>query len=493
MKVLAVLLACAGCLVGEDGSDELDLAPAAAHPSTLGLHDGAINHCDNFESWHDGNGNLIFGQPGYPNTAATAAELGNSAWWTPLSVGTVRVSVPWDIALPSTSDAGLVTAHDPAMWSGYHLQALRNEQTCLDSWIADAVAAHETADIAFKPDYDYRDPATNHILVPEIATYRTAIAAFVARYPQVHIITPWGEPDYGNGHYPRSSNDRSPGCTAGCAGNALPAAGISKAKEVFFLPHGSSPMDPNRARFDEPSCSQERDDYCGPVLAAQMWMAVLHACPDCVLHSGAHAGMPGSGIVAGDFSGGGGLDGYLALYARHLNDCAGCAGQRPPTWAMHPYPDASNEEWCLLETGHDFHPAGQGGNNSVTERFVNTMDSIGYHEHTFVWLDEVSVFANDNYDHGSPTPPENTNGASCGVNHTANHPTYPPDVEGRAVKWLVNTLPRIRGTAHPGHEPIVDRVYYFRSFTGSDPNGDNITPTSPTPNQQALYDALVHR
>jgi hypothetical protein len=194
----------------------------------LGLHDGAINHCDNFESWYDKSKNPIFGEPGYPNYAAAAEDMGNAAWWSPLHVYTVRVSVPWDIALPWSADSALVTAHDPTtgQWRQYHLEALKNEQTCFDWWLSAAARAHAAVDLAFKPDYDYRDPKTNHILVPDIDTYRTAVADFVKEYSscagatcvplshanggpgpcqvaRAHVITPWGEPDYGNGHYPR--------------------------------------------------------------------------------------------------------------------------------------------------------------------------------------------------------------------------------------------------------------------------------------------------
>jgi hypothetical protein len=497
----------------------------------LGLHDGAINFCDNFEKWTDKDGNLIFGQPGYPDYPATAGEMGNAAWWEPLHVGTVRVSVPWDIALPWSPDAPLVTAHDPAGtdWAEYHLTALKNEQTCFDWWLNAAYEAPAVVNIAFKPDYDYRDPASNHILVPDIDTYRKAVAAFVAQYvdcehgggddwcvpasaqgggpgparvARVHIITPWGEPDYANSHYPLGTRDTSKGCTAGCQGNALPAAGISRAKEVFFLPHGSSGMDPDRNRFDSPSCADTRTNYCGPVMAAQMWMAIYHACPGCVLSSGPTAGAAGSGIVAGDFSGGAGLNGgtvagvsqsYLRTYAQHLDDCNGCPGVRPPTWGVHTYPDASNEEWCLMKTGRDFDPAAAGGSRSQSERFLNAMHDVGYHEHTYVWLDEVSVFATDNYFHASTTPPIATNGASCGINTSGQKPVYSPEVQARSFLWLFRTLPKIRGTVAPGRQPVINRIYYFRSFNGADPNGDNITPTNPTPNQQALYDAMVNR
>ncbi len=512
--------------------DPGEASSALGERVVLGLHDGAINHCDNFESWWGADNAPIFGQAGYPSYARTAEELGDAAWWQPLAVNTVRVSVPWDIALPwSASDSALVTAHDPpGLWRQYHLAALKNEQTCFDWWLHAALEAHQTVNIAFKPDYDYRDSETNHILAPEIDAYRAAIAAFVDEYAdcaagggngacvprsslgggpgpstvaEVHIITPWGEPDYGNSHYPIASTDRTPGCSAGCEGNDLPSGKITRAKEVFFLAHGSSGMDPNRGRLDDPNCGDLRDDDCGPVLAAQMWMAVYHACPSCVLTSGPTAGQATSGVVAGDFSGGGGLNrgdvagagsqSYLQTYSQHLDDCDGCAGVRPATWALHPYPDTSNEEWCLKNTGHDFNPAAANGSNSVTERFLNALDGVGYHEHTYVWLDEVSVFANDNYAHTSTTPPVATSGKSCGVNHAADKPSYAPDVEAGAFRWLYRTLTNATGTTHRGHEPVVERIYYFRSFDGADPDGDNITPGAATANQQALYEAMIHR
>jgi len=315
----------------------------------------------------------------------------------------------------------------------------------------------------------------------------------------VHIITPWGEPDYGNGSYPLGSNDRTPGCSNGCQGNSL-AGTISAAKEVFFLPGGSSGMDPNRARFDDPNCRGTfTDAACGPVLAAQMWMAIYHACPGCVLSSGPTEFKPNSGIVAGDFSGGGGLDSnggpktYLETYAEHLNDCPGCQGVRPLTWGFHPYPDASNEEWCLTTTGHDYEPEADGGSHSQTVRVLNALDAVGYHEGTYLWLDEVSVFAKDNYAHTSPSQPVADDGRTCRPNRSGSNPLYTPAVERDSFLWLYRKLPQVLGTSNPGHEPVIDRIYYFRAFPANDGNGDNISPVNPSVHAQQLYNGIVNR
>ena len=101
------------------------------HIVTLGLHDGAINFCDNFEKWG--------ATP--PDYAATAADMGDASWWTPLHVGTVRVSVPWDIAVAWNYAADVLLSEDPSgavgggQWGNNHLAALKNEQTCFDYWL----------------------------------------------------------------------------------------------------------------------------------------------------------------------------------------------------------------------------------------------------------------------------------------------------------------------------------------------------------------------
>jgi hypothetical protein len=487
-------------------------AVAAAYPATapatpvLGIHDGAVNSCDNGESWYDSNGNLIFNDAGYPNYGSTAEDMGNSSWWTPLNVGTVRFSPPWDIALPRTSDSGLVTAHDPSSgsWSQYHSQALKNEQACFDWWLNAAERAGQTVNVAFKPDYDYRNTSTNGVLVPDISTYNTAVKDFVAEYvncadgtgpgggcvplsysngtgpgpaemAKVHIITAWGEPNFGN--------------AGGNSGNYL--GSIPKAGPGIFMPDGSN--------FGSASCNSLSDSDCGPVLAAHMWTTVVSDCPGCVLYSGPTAYATNSGVVAGDFSStGGGENGtvpngsggwvtqpYRTTYAQNLY------GERPLTWGMHPYSDVSNEQWCLKNTGADF--STQNVSNVVTQRFLNGLYDLGYHNHTYVWLDEVATYEHDIYAHTDQNAPVNVNGQSCGVNSGSSNPSYSASQQSRAFGWLDSTLGAVTGTTAPGSEPVINRIYYFRSFPGTDGPGWNITPTNPDQNQAALYNAITGR
>jgi len=81
---------------------------------TVGIHDGSINNCDNNEKWESG------AAPPVDGSAAQAVMLneaanpdGGQGWFQGLHSGTVRVSVPWDIALPDSSNSSLVTEYDP--------------------------------------------------------------------------------------------------------------------------------------------------------------------------------------------------------------------------------------------------------------------------------------------------------------------------------------------------------------------------------------------
>src|SRR5262249_44353476 len=156
------------------------------------------------------------------------------------------------------------------------------------------------------------------------------------------------------------------------------------AHEAFFLPEDEAEMHPKHVRFDDPNCKHLDDKHCGPVLAAHMWKKVHHACPECV-------------IVAGDFSSGGGDGGsppYLEPYAAALKD----AGFHPPTWGLHPYTDASNEEWCRKRNHADYDPTAD-WRRSHTLLFLDGLYKQGYDGKTSVWLDEVSVFGADKYAH----------------------------------------------------------------------------------------------
>lgn len=267
---------------------------SAARPAaviTLGIHDGAINNCD---------------QDGAQTTPPTAAELAaaissfTSRFWPAVRVLTVRFSPPWDIAYHH--DGG------PNSTANKELAAT---QACFNAWLVGAQRVGARPEIAFKPDHNFRTRDGRFVKAPDIHTYRLAINAFTSQYSnpvstngmaRVRIIAPWGEPD-------------DP------AGIVMPAGGH---------------------KLSDPSChGSPRVNTCGPILAAHMWQAVRASCMQCSLLGKG----PGSGVIAGDFSslggirgkeagpGGGLRDSYLDVYRQNL------AGHRPVVWALHPYSD----------------------------------------------------------------------------------------------------------------------------------------------------------
>jgi hypothetical protein len=151
LATLALACAAAG-LVAATGTAP---AHAAAAPVALGLHDGSINNCDNGGSesgnWRGGHA------PTFTKARGAAAQHGMlgsggqpSAWFTGLNASTVRLIVPWDIAIPDTSVTYRETAsspHRPAQdllsfsgdnraFESVHRQALREEEACFDYWLA---------------------------------------------------------------------------------------------------------------------------------------------------------------------------------------------------------------------------------------------------------------------------------------------------------------------------------------------------------------------
>jgi hypothetical protein len=182
-------------------------------------------------------------------------------------------------------------------------------------------------EIAFKPDPNYRSPNGAFVGAPDIHTYRLAIDAFTNEYSnpastqgmaRVQIISPWGEPD-------------------------------DPAK--IFMPKGGHEL-------SDPNCHGSPNvNTCGPILAAHMWQAVRASCKRCnLLGKG-----PGSGVIAGDFSSLGGIQGkeagpgghwqgsYLDVYRKNLGK------NRPLVWALHPYSDIMHSEKAYA--GHQSPPA----------------------------------------------------------------------------------------------------------------------------------------
>lgn len=488
-------------------------AQASAAPITIGIHDGSINDCDNGEKWVNGAAAKVNGPAAQQVLLNnTPNPVGGQGWFAGLHSGTVRVSVPWDIALPDSTSASVVTQYDPpgSQWASAHLQALKNEQACLDWWLSAARQAGVTPQIAFKPDYNYRNlkPGTlgsaipyNAILAPSIATYRTAISAFVNEYSlcrygsdassecvllsgaagppargsgacasspcgaRVHIISPWGEPEF---------------ASTQLAGNSLGA--IPRSPQKFYIPFGGNLLSTSRCTANGKASTNT--NWCGPVLAAQYYMAVLNTCgPGCELTSGPAAGQLNSGIVAGDYSSGvasqtapventnGSLTSrpYWRTYAQHLNNCSGCGGVRPWTWAVHPYTDVSDYEYCTGNPGNTYPPSGY---HSKTVQFANDLASIGYGSRTSIWLNEISVYHSAAYN----PPSECTKSLSRDFSGRR---------QGFAFQFLdgVNSSATLRGQIPPG-EPQVDRLYYMRAFTGSAADATYLHP--------GVFDCLYH-
>jgi hypothetical protein len=368
-------------------------AAAPAVPITLGIHDGAINMCD---------------QSGNQTTPPTAKELAaavssfTNRYWKPLKVFTVRFSPPWDIAYH----------HDgtPGSTANKRLAVI---QACFNAWLTAAQKAGARPEIAFKPDPGYRSPDGAATGAPDIHTYRLAIDAFTREYSnpasthgraRVQIISPWGEPDD-------------------------PA--------TIIMPKGGHML-------SEPNChGSPHVNTCGPILAAHMWRAVRASCTRCTLPRQG----PGSGVIAGDFSSLGGIRGpeagpgsnlrgsYLDTYRRNLG------GHRPLVWGLHPYSDISAFE--KADAAHQPLPS---LSRTLVAAFARDLTTVGYHQHTRIWLDEISAFQYDNMN-GTPEP------------------GWTPQVQAAAGRYLLTELPK---AASGPAEPTVARAYYL-NFQATDP------------------------
>ncbi len=311
---------------------------ASARPAiTLGIHDGAINRCDQNEQQT--------APPSAQELAAATSSL-TSPYWGPLNVKTVRFSPPWDIAYH----------HDRGGASSTANRELATAQTCLDAWLRGVQNAHATPEIAFKPDPNYRSPNGAFVGAPDIHTYRLAIDAFTSEYSnpattngmaRVRIISPWGEPD-------------------------LPIK--------IFMPKGGHAL-------ADPNChGSPKVNTCGPILAAHMWHAVHASCKVCTLQEQPSV----SGVIAGDFSSLGGIRGpeggpgglagsYLDTYRQNLS------GNRPAVWGLHPYSDISAFE--KADVAHRPVPP-----NTLVRAFARDLSTVGYHKKTQIWLNEISAF-----------------------------------------------------------------------------------------------------
>jgi len=390
--------------------------PPSGSAITLGIHDGAINMCD---------------RGGAQTTPPTAAELAaatsslTSKYWPALKTSTVRFSPPWDIAYHHDGPPSSVANRELAVI-----------QTCFNAWLAGMRNAGARPEIAFKPDPSYRSPDGAFVGAPDIHTYRLAIDAFTREYSnpasthgmaRVQIISPWGEPD-------------------------------DPAK--IFMPQGGHLL-------SDPNChGSPRVNTCGPILAAHMWQAVRASCKRCDLLGGG----PGSGVIAGDFSSLGGIrapeagsgrqGSYLDVYRKNL-------GQgRPAVWALHPYSDI-----MAFEKADAAHQPGPNPATTLVSQFAGDLSAFGYHQHTQIWLDEISAFQYYNQS-------------------GAYRPGWTPSVQADAGHYLLTGLPKAAGG--PG-EPKVTRAYYL-NFQAADPINSRwalILNGGLTP--QPIYDTFVNR
>lgn len=403
-------------------SPRMSAAAAAAPPDTpvVGIHDSAINGCDGHETR---TGSTKRNGPDYGQAITSMT----SSHWAGLHVHNLRTSVPWDIAYH----------HDHNQRAN---DALQVEQLCLNYLLATAARHGVQIQIAFKPDYNdlntYTGPKTRQrILAPSIAEYRASMNAFTATYSnctahgatgdtcnlppvparfsgfpyppgtgsmaRVRTISPWGEPNFAGTN----------------------PVGFAQLPQRFYLPSG--------ATFDDPKCSAHPTaGNCGPVLAAQMWVAVVHRC---------HANCT---VIAGDFSGTGGLESrgaphsYLYTYAHHLS------GLRPTVWGVHPYGDITAIENYY---GH-VNASKPALPNTLVGRFAAALSRLGYHSHTQIWLNEISTFYRK----------------ALG---DSQQPKWTRQVQRQAADYLLTQLTRAGGATTSG-QPVVTRLYYLRYADG---------------------------
>jgi len=396
--------------------------------------------------------------PNYHTTIPTAVDDGRN--WADLNIRYLRITIPWDIAYHHDHPIRVAGKH-----GSYTLdpnRILQVEQLCLDYWLGDinnanAVRAGKRMppiepQVQFRPDYNdlgtkiLRHSRSTVIVVPSIETYRKAIQAFIHTYscatssgqplptcprptslPQglgvramtrVSTLTPWGEPDFYN------SNGK-PHATGARDGQ-------------FYMPVGTR-------RFDQPGC-ESGTDTCGPVLAAQMWVATARRCHGCM-------------VIAGTFSSNSGTKAstYLRTYAKHLD------GLRPAVWAIDPYTDIDAFEYgCWNQRPRSSSAVGTYPANPPTPphahcptpfkqstlvwKYSTELATLGYRSHTRIWLGEISTFYIDTIAHP---------GAWYGF-----------QVQHQAADYLLKQLAK-PGASTPPADPYVARLYYMRYADGA--------------------------
>jgi hypothetical protein len=314
----------------------------------------------------------------------------DSHYWAGLHASTVRFSPTWDITYPGLT--------------GQDARDVGIERTCFRAWLSQLAAKGVSAEIAFKPDYCFRNSAgcpdkqQGNVVIPTLAEYQAAIKDFLEAYPQVRIVAPWGEPDF------QPVPSEPPFRIGGAPGTNFGSARCPKRASVA---------------------------NCGPMLAAAMWATVATQCSTCT-------------VIAGDFGGDGSHDyAYLKSYNHYLSR----QGYQPTVWGIHPYGDVKHQECELARTAGSTVPcqdtklpACQA--DTLVACFSGWLRADKYGPQTQIWLDEVSSFFTGN---------------------NARAGQWTRQVQAGGAQYLLQGL--AHATA-PG-DPSVTRIYYLRFAGGT--------------------------
>lgn len=241
------------------------------------------------------------------------AHMTTGANWTASKRKKARIAVPWDIALRPATDP---TRADFQSWlDGLTLNGGEPYVTFVitrgfDAWTTKATKAGS--------GMCYTNAAgTVDCYTPDVASYTSAVRAFLTAFPQVKIIGAWNEPNYN--------------------GRDVPTGVPADSDLRYYTPDGAGLV----ARATCPSDPTPNATNCGPALVARYWqvlqseMAKIPACgvvPRCLAVAGEFTGTPPSttGLIS---------SGYWESYQWWL---AHIAAPRPYIWAAHPYGDKPN-------------------------------------------------------------------------------------------------------------------------------------------------------
>jgi Glycosyl hydrolase catalytic core len=119
---------------------------------------------------------------------------------------------------PCVRALGIRTARLVAPWN-----AIDTEAAWLDAWLGAAVGAGVQPLMVFNRARGSRCPH-DPCELPDVASYEAAVGRFLARYPWVHVITPWNEPNHQG--EPTSRNAEAAAAYYGAVRRACPACTI---------------------------------------------------------------------------------------------------------------------------------------------------------------------------------------------------------------------------------------------------------------------------